>query len=77
MALLKNASPSSTNAQLYNAMIGSAIDIESAGTDRDSGAGIFMLLPAMNALGVSGVSEAFDEDNLGGTSFRLKISVGR
>ena len=36
---------------------------------------VFSRVP--NALGVSGVSEAFDEDNLGGTSYRLKISVGR
>jgi hypothetical protein len=30
-----------------------------------------------NALGVGGVSEEFDETNLGGTSYRVKISVGR
>jgi hypothetical protein len=30
-----------------------------------------------DALGAGGVSEAFDEDNLGGTAFRLKIIVGR
>ena len=30
-----------------------------------------------NALGAGGASEAFDEDNLGGTSYRLKISIGR
>ena len=30
-----------------------------------------------NAIGEGGVSEHFNEDNLGGTSFRLKISVGR
>lgn len=30
-----------------------------------------------DALGVAGASEAFDETNLGGTSIRLKISVGR
>ncbi len=54
MALLKAASPGSTTTQLYNAMTSTAIDIESAGTDRDSGAGIFMPIPAINALGVSG-----------------------
>lgn len=53
MALLKQAAPSATNAQLFNAMVNSAIDIEAAGVDRDSGAGIFMPLRAMNALGVS------------------------
>ena len=30
-----------------------------------------------DALGASGVSAEFDEDNLGGTSYRLKISIGR
>jgi hypothetical protein len=30
-----------------------------------------------NAIGKGGVSEQFNEDNLGGTSIRLKISVGR
>jgi hypothetical protein len=30
-----------------------------------------------DALGMGGASEAFDETNLGGTSYRLKISVGR
>jgi hypothetical protein len=30
-----------------------------------------------DALGAGGVSTEFDEDNLGGTSYRLKISIGR
>jgi hypothetical protein len=30
-----------------------------------------------DALGAGGVSEEFDETNLGGTSYRVKISVGR
>jgi hypothetical protein len=54
MALVKQASPGSTSTQLYNAMVSSAIDIEAPGVDRDSGAGIFMPLRAMNALGVNG-----------------------
>lgn len=54
MALLKQASPGSTNAQLINAMNSTAIDIEQAGVDRDSGSGIFMPLPAMASLGVAG-----------------------
>jgi hypothetical protein len=54
MALLKQASPAATRTQLYNAMTSSAIDIEAAGVDRDSGAGIFMPLRAAAALGVSG-----------------------
>ncbi len=52
-ALLKSASPVSTNAQIYNAMMSTAIDIETPGMDRDSGAGIFMPIPALAALGVS------------------------
>lgn len=54
MALLKSASPASTNTQLYNAMVSSAIDIEAPGTDRDSGSGIFMPLRAMAAINVPG-----------------------
>jgi len=54
MSLVKQASPGSTNAQLFNAMTSSAIDIEGPGTDRDSGAGIFMPLSAMASLGVAG-----------------------
>lgn len=36
---------------------------------------VFASVP--DALGGGGASEAFDEDNLGGTSYRLKISIGR
>jgi opacity protein-like surface antigen len=36
---------------------------------------VFTSVP--DALGQGGVSEAFDESNLGGTSYRLKVSVGR
>lgn len=54
MALMKSASPGSTRTQLYNAMVSTAIDIEAAGVDRDSGAGIFMPIPAISALGVPG-----------------------
>ncbi len=53
MALLKQASPASSRSALFNAMVSSAIDIEAPGVDRDSGAGIFMPLRAMNALGIS------------------------
>lgn len=53
-ALVKSASPASTNAQILNALRSSAIDIEAAGTDRDSGTGIIMPLRAMAVLGVSG-----------------------
>lgn len=36
---------------------------------------VFTSVP--DALGLGGASEAFDETNLGGSSFRLKISIGR
>ncbi len=53
IALLKQASPASTNAQLYNAMTSSAIDIEAGGWDRDTGYGIFMPIPALVSLGLT------------------------
>jgi hypothetical protein len=51
--LLKSAVPSFTNAQIRTALTTSAIDIEAAGVDRDSGAGIIMALEAGNALGIA------------------------
>ncbi|HXF43387.1 MAG TPA: S8 family serine peptidase, partial [Pyrinomonadaceae bacterium] len=54
IALLKQASPSATRTQLINAMKSAAIDIEAAGNDRDSGAGIFMPIASSAALGVTG-----------------------
>ena len=55
-ALLKSANPSFTNAQIRAALISSAIDIEAAGVDRDSGAGIVMAYNAFQALGVEGTA---------------------
>ncbi len=55
-ALLKSANPSFTNAQIREAMMSSAIDIEAAGVDRDSGAGIVMAYNAFQALGVEGTA---------------------
>jgi Subtilase family/FG-GAP-like repeat len=52
-AVLKSASPTSTNAQILNALTSSALDIEAPGVDRDSGAGIIMPLRALAALGVT------------------------
>src|SRR6185503_4284030 len=45
MALFKSQNPGFTQAQLRNLLLGSAIDIEGAGFDRDSGAGIVMAMP--------------------------------
>ena len=45
-ALVKSANPAFTPAQVKNAMLASAIDIEAPGTDRDSGAGIVVAQPA-------------------------------
>lgn len=53
-ALLKSARPLATNEQIVNAMKASAIDIEGAGTDGNSGAGIFMPNPALAVLEVGG-----------------------
>jgi hypothetical protein len=52
--LLKSANPSFTPAQIRAALTGSAIDIEGAGVDRDSGAGIIDAFAALQALGVPG-----------------------
>jgi hypothetical protein len=40
-------------------------------------AGEVMWTSVGDALGESGVSQAFDESNLGGTSVRVKVIIGR
>src|SRR5262249_54791358 len=52
-ALIKSAG-AFTNGQIKNAMNSTAIDIEAAGVDRDSGVGIVMPFEALNSLGVPG-----------------------
>ncbi len=52
-ALIKSAVPGITNAQVRTALITSALDIEAAGTDKDSGAGIIMGFEAMQAAGAT------------------------
>ena len=75
-ALIKSASPALTNAQITNAIIGTAIDIELPGYDRDTGNGIFMPIPALNSLGITAaravvnkgttvVSESYPNDSDG------------
>ena len=54
-ALLKSAVPALTPAQVRTALVGSAIDIETAGVDRNTGAGIVM---AHAALAAAGAEEA-------------------
>ncbi len=49
-ALVKSACSTATNTQLYNAFAATAIDIEAAGADRDSGAGVIMPIPALASL---------------------------
>jgi hypothetical protein len=51
-ALVKSASPGMTAAQIRAALIASAIDIEAAGVDQDSGAGIVMADTALANVGV-------------------------
>ena len=52
-ALVKSAVPGITNAQVRTALNASAIDIEAAGVDRDSGVGIIMAFEAMQAAGAT------------------------
>jgi hypothetical protein len=54
--LLKSANPALTPAQLRTFLQNGAIDIEAAGADRDSGAGIVMADAAMRAAGVPGTA---------------------
>lgn len=53
-ALLKQAQPTLTQAQIRTALTSTAIDIEAPGTDRDSGAGIIMPFAALQAAGATG-----------------------
>ncbi len=52
-ALLKSGLPSPTNAQIRTALTSTAIDIETAGVDRNTGAGIVMPQLAAAALGIT------------------------
>ncbi len=53
-ALVKQAGPLLTPAQIRAALVSTAIDIEAAGVDRDSGAGIIMPFEALQAIGAVG-----------------------
>jgi hypothetical protein len=52
--LIKQAKPAFTTAQIRTALTSSAIDIQAAGVDRDSGAGIVMAYQALQAAGATG-----------------------
>ncbi|HEU4386250.1 MAG TPA: HYR domain-containing protein, partial [Blastocatellia bacterium] len=53
-ALIKSGNPALTPAQIRTALTTSSIDIEAAGVDRDSGAGIIMAFEALQAAGIVG-----------------------
>jgi len=55
-ALLKQAAPGATQAQIRTALTSSAIDIEAAGVDRDSGVGILDAFAALQASGATSFS---------------------
>lgn len=52
--LVKSAKAGLTNAEINTALTSTAIDIEGAGIDRDSGSGIVMAFEAIQSLGISG-----------------------
>src|SRR5262249_22573244 len=52
-ALLKSANPALTQTQIRAALTSQAIDIEGAGVDRDSGAGIVMAVQALQSIGAT------------------------
>ena len=55
-ALIKSANGSLTPAQIRTALTSSAIDIEAAGVDRNTGAGIVMAYQALQAAGAVGIA---------------------
>jgi hypothetical protein len=55
-ALIKQAKPAFTPAQIRTALTSSAIDIQAVGVDRDSGAGIIMAYQALQAAGATGTA---------------------
>jgi hypothetical protein len=59
--LIKAANPALTQAQIKTALTTTAVDIETAGVDRDAGAGVVMAYPAMQSLALTG--KAFLELN--------------
>jgi len=54
--LVKSANPALTPAQIRTILLSTAIDIQGAGVDRDSGAGIVMAQAAVGATGHSGTA---------------------
>jgi Subtilase family len=76
-ALIKSAKPIATNAQIKTALLASALDIEAAGIDRDSGVGIVMAPAAVRGvLSALTMTKSFTPASIsaGGTSV-LKIVV--
>ncbi len=55
-ALIKSANPALTPAQIRTALTSSAIDIETAGTDRNTGAGIVMAYQALQFIGATPIA---------------------
>lgn len=55
-ALLKSADPALSPAQVRNLLTSSAIDIETPGVDRDTGAGIVMAYNVLQAAGIAGTA---------------------
>src|SRR5262245_24963880 len=52
-ALLKSASQAATQAQIRAALTGTALDIETAGVDRDAGAGVVRAFEALQSIGAT------------------------
>jgi subtilase family protein len=80
-ALVKSANPSLTPAQIRSILTTTAIDIEAAGVDRDSGAGIIMARDAVAATGAAGTAfltiEAIDvTDNPGNGNHIPEVGEG-
>jgi uncharacterized repeat protein (TIGR01451 family) len=73
-ALMKSAVPALTPAQVRTALVNTAIDIETPGVDRDTGAGIIMAREAMTAAGAVQPIRVVGTKTVSGT-FRVGSNV--
>jgi uncharacterized repeat protein (TIGR01451 family) len=76
--LLKSLKPAATNAEIRAALTSSALDIEGAGVDRDSGAGIVMAyqgLAAISSADLSIVKTDSPDPVVAGTDLTYSITV--
>ncbi len=67
-ALIRSSNPALTPAQVRVAMTSTSLDIQGAGVDRDSGSGIVMAYPALQAVSTPGITSFSPGSGLPNTS---------